>query len=164
MASVREIVVTKQNAGQRAERFLKKYLNEAPLGFLYKLFRKKDVKANGHWIAKDYILQEGDVVRVYVSEEQLEDFKKPRAVKKAEFPYPIAYEDENVLIVNKPKGILVYGDKTGVRADRAVRRIGKKPLQKAKHVLVDKSFPGLQQQRCGKLGRMRSGGARDLPR
>lgn len=115
MASVREIVVTKQNAGQRAERFLKKYLNEAPLGFLYKLFRKKDVKANGHWIAKDYILQEGDVVRVYVSEEQLEDFKKPRAVKKAEFPYPIAYEDENVLIVNKPKGILVYGDKTGVR-------------------------------------------------
>ncbi len=112
---MKEIVVPQSCEGQKAEKFIKKFLSEAPLGFIYKAFRKKDIKANGHWIPKDHILHGGDVVRIYVTDQQLEDFKKPRPVAKKEFPYPIAYEDENVLIVNKPKGLLVYGDKTGVR-------------------------------------------------
>ncbi|MCR5078616.1 MAG: RluA family pseudouridine synthase [Bacilli bacterium] len=112
---MKEISVTSQNAGQRAEKFVRKYLPEAPLGFIYKAFRKKDVKVNGKWVKKDHILEEGDVVRIYVTDQQLEDFRKPRPVEKKEFPYEIAYEDESVLIVNKPQGILVYGDKTGVR-------------------------------------------------
>ena len=85
------------------------------MGFIYKAFRKKDIKINGHWVKKDAIVQEGDLVRIYVTDAQLEDFKKPRPVEKKEFPYEIVYEDENVLIVNKPRGVLVYGDKTGVR-------------------------------------------------
>ncbi len=112
---MKEVTITSANAGQKAEKFVKKYLSEAPLGYIYKAFRKKDIKANGHWIKKDYILQEGDVLRIYVSDQQLEDFRKPRPAEKKPFPYPILYEDENVLIVSKPKGLLVYGDKTGVR-------------------------------------------------
>ena len=112
---MKEVTVTGNNAGQKAEKFVKKYLSEAPLGYIYKAFRKKDIKANGHWIKKDYILQEGDVLRIYVTDQQLEDFRKPRPATKKAFPYPILYEDSNVLIVAKPKGLLVYGDKTGVR-------------------------------------------------
>ena len=112
---MKEIIVAKSASGQKAEKFVRKYLSEAPLGFIYKAFRKKDVKVNGHWVDKEHILNEGDVVRIYVSDQQLEDFKKPRPVTKKPFPYPIVYEDENVLIVDKPKGILVYGDATGVR-------------------------------------------------
>ena len=112
---MKEVTITSSNAGQKAEKFVKKYLSEAPLGYIYKAFRKKDIKANGHWIKKDYILQEGDVLRIYVTDQQLEDFRKPRPAEKKPFPYPILYEDENVLIVSKPKGLLVYGDKTGVR-------------------------------------------------
>ena len=110
-----EVVVPKASAGQKAEKFVKKYLAEAPLGFLYKAFRKKDIKVNGHWIKKDFVLSEGDTLRIYVSDQQLADFRKPRKAEKKPFPYPIAYEDENVLIVNKPKGLLVYGDDHGVR-------------------------------------------------
>ncbi len=112
---MKEVVINGSNAGQKAEKFVKKYLPEAPLGFIYKAFRKKDIKANGHWIKKDYVLQNGDVLRIYVTDAQLEDFKKPRPAEKRPFPYPILYEDPNVLIVSKPKGLLVYGDKTGVR-------------------------------------------------
>ena len=112
---MKEISVSSQNAGQKAEKFVRKYLPEAPLGFIYKAFRKKDIKVNGKWVKKDHILEEGDVVRIYVTDAQLEDFRKPRPVEKKEFPYEIVYEDENVLVVNKPSGILVYGDKTGVR-------------------------------------------------
>ncbi|MBO5528696.1 MAG: RluA family pseudouridine synthase [Bacilli bacterium] len=112
---MKEITVNKLAAGQKAEKFVRKYLSEAPLGFIYKAFRKKDIKVNGHWVNKEHILNEGDVVRIYVTDQQLEDFKKPRPVTKKEFPYTIAYEDEHVLIVDKPKGVLVYGDATGVR-------------------------------------------------
>lgn len=112
---MKEIVVSSINAGQKAEKLVRKYLPEAPLGFIYKAFRKKDIKVNGHWVKKDFVVSEGDVVKIYVSEQQLEDFRKPRPVEKREFPYEIVYEDNEVLLINKPRGILVYGDKTGVR-------------------------------------------------
>ena len=110
-----EVKVTSASNGQKAEKFVKKYLADAPLGFIYKAFRKKDIKVNGHWVKKDFALSAGDTVRIYVTDQQLEDFKKPRPVEKKQFPYEIIYEDDAVLIVNKPKGVLVYGDKTGVR-------------------------------------------------
>lgn len=115
MVPMKEAKITASNAGQKIEKFVKKFLPEAPLGFIYKAFRKKDVKVNGHWVKKDHVLQEGDVVRIYVTDAQLQDFQKPRPVEKKPFPYKVAYEDENVLIVDKPKGLLVYGDQKGSR-------------------------------------------------
>ena len=112
---MKEIVVANNADGQRIEKFVRHYLSEAPLGFIYKAFRKKDIKVNGHWVSKEHIVHSGDVVRIYVTDAQLEDFKKPRPVVKKAFPYTIAYEDEHVLIVDKPKGLLVYGDAKGSR-------------------------------------------------
>lgn len=112
---MKEITIDAKNAGQKAEKFVRRYLSEAPLGYIYKAFRKKDIKANGHWIHKDYILQEGDVVRIYVTDQQLADFAKPREAEKAMLPYPIVYEDDQLLIVDKPAGLLVIGDETEKR-------------------------------------------------
>jgi 23S rRNA pseudouridine955/2504/2580 synthase len=112
---MKEIVIDKANSGQKAEKFVRRFFSEAPLGYIYKAFRKKDVKANGHWVKKDYILQEGDVMRIYVSDEQLADFLKPREATKCMLPYPIVFEDENVLIVDKPSGLLVIGDEHETR-------------------------------------------------
>jgi 23S rRNA pseudouridine955/2504/2580 synthase len=112
---MKEITIDKVNSGQKAEKFVRRYLSEAPLGYIYKAFRKKDIKANGHWIHKDYILQEGDVVRIYVTDQQLADFAKPREAEKTMLAYPIVYEDENVLIVDKPAGLLVIGDESEKR-------------------------------------------------
>jgi 23S rRNA pseudouridine955/2504/2580 synthase len=120
---MKEIIIDSKNSGQKAEKFVRRYLSEAPLGYIYKAFRKKDIKANGHWIHKDYVLQEGDVVRIYVTDQQLADFSKPREATKANLPYPIIYEDEQVLLVDKPAGLLVIGDE-----DEKRNTLGRKVL------------------------------------
>ncbi len=105
-----ERVISPLEEGMRIEKFVRKFLSEAPLSFLYRAFRKKDIKVNGHWVKKDHVLHAGDTVRIYVTDEQLESFKKPRPVVGHPFPYRLAYEDEGVLIADKPQGLLVYGD------------------------------------------------------
>ncbi len=113
---MKEIVITNEFSNQRVDKYVRKYLNEAPLSFIYKLFRKKDVKVNNHWVKENYILQTNDVLRIFVSDAQLEEFNKPKEVKNISFKdLNIIYEDNNLLIVNKPKGILVHGDSSEKR-------------------------------------------------
>ena len=104
------LLVTSKDANQRVDKYLKKYLNEAPLSFIYKLFRKKDVKINKHWVKENYILQEGDELSIYVTNEQIKEFNKPKQIEKVNLNHPIIFEDENILIVDKPRGLLVHGD------------------------------------------------------
>lgn len=107
---MKEILITKMNKGQRADKFLRKYLSDAPLSYIYKLFRIKDVKINNKPVKQSYILQEGDILKVYITDEQLEEFSKPRTIVKSSTKLNIIYEDDNILLVNKPRGLLVHGD------------------------------------------------------
>lgn len=106
-----ELKVGSKEANQRIDKYIKKYLSNAPLSFIYKLFRKKDIKVNSHWVNPDYFIVEGDIIRIYINEEQLKDFKEDKLLVKKDLKHPIIYEDSNVLIINKPRGILVHGDK-----------------------------------------------------
>ena len=107
---MKKITISSKEANQRVDKYLKKYLNEAPLSFIYKLFRKKDVKINGHWVKENYILNEGEELTIFVTDAQLEEFNKPKEIEKVTLNHQIVYEDENILIVNKPRGLLVHGD------------------------------------------------------
>ena len=107
---MKKLVISSKEANQRVDKYVKKYLNEAPLSFIYKLFRKKDVKINGHWVKENYILKEGEELTIYVSDSQIEEFNKPKQIEKVSLSHPIVYEDENILIINKPRGLLVHGD------------------------------------------------------
>lgn len=102
--------ITGKDANQRVDKYVKKYLNEAPLSFIYKLFRKKDVKINKHWVKENYILQDGDELTIYITDSQIKEFNKPKEIKKVNLQHPIVYEDENILIIDKPRGLLVHGD------------------------------------------------------
>ena len=110
---MKEVLITKENSNQRVDKFIRKYLNDAPLSFIYKTFRKKDVKINGKWVKENYILKENDLLRIYISDEQLNEFNNPIDISKINYQNEIniVYEDNNILIVNKPKGILIHGDK-----------------------------------------------------
>lgn len=105
-----EVIIDKKNENQRVDKFVRKVLKNAPLSFIYKLFRKKDVKVNDKKIDIDYKLKENDVLKIYVSVQQLDDFKNKVNLKIVEFCHEIIYEDENILIINKPSGLLVHGD------------------------------------------------------
>ena len=112
---MKEILITKENSNQRIDKFIRKFLNEAPLSLIYKTFRKKDIKINGKPVKENYILCEGDVLRVYISDEKINEFNKPKDISKINCSLNIIYEDQNILIVFKPKGILTQGDSTEKR-------------------------------------------------
>lgn len=105
-----EFTVTKLDANQRIDKFLRKVLQQAPLSFIYKMFRQKDVKVNGKKEKIDYILKENDVVSIYLKEDLYNKFHENYQVKPVKSNMNILYEDDNVCIVNKPKGLLVHGD------------------------------------------------------
>src|SRR5574344_909832 len=108
---MKEIRVTKENENQRIDKFVKKYLNLAPLSFIYKVFRKKDVKVNDHWGKENYILKNNDVIKIYVTDDQISEFNKPSDITKIiVVKLDTIYEDKNILVINKPKGFLVISD------------------------------------------------------
>lgn len=107
---MKEIIISKIDAGKRVDKYVRKVLSDAPLSFIYRLFRIKDIKVNAKRVSINYILQENDILRIYVSDEQLKEFNKPNALRPVKANINIIYEDENILIVNKPRGILIHGD------------------------------------------------------
>ena len=105
------LIVKKEESGQTLEKYTKKILSQAPISFIYKLFRKKDVKVNGRWQDKKYLISEGDEVKIFVTDEQLEQFKSQKEIRASEnISNWIVYEDDNILIINKPRGVLVQKD------------------------------------------------------
>ena len=120
-----KIEIGKNDKGQRLDRFLKKYFDAAPLSMIYRLIRK-DVKVNGKRGKEATLLEEGDVLTVYITEEQAAQLHRGRSSldgaqygdgrgdkrKKAARQFKVAYEDDEMLIVSKPFGLLTHGDRT----------------------------------------------------
>ena len=104
-----KVEITDNDAGQRLDRFLKKYLKRAPLSAIYKIIRK-DLKLNGRRAKEDTVLTAGDELTLYLSDEKMAELTAPVKKRRARKQFRIAYEDENVLIVEKPKGLLTHGD------------------------------------------------------
>ena len=105
---MREIKVSANDAGQRVDRFLKKYFEKANLSFIYKNLRKKNITVNGKKVKPEDELQENDIIKMFLSEETIEKFKRePVNLKSGKFP-KIIYEDENILLAEKKSGILSH--------------------------------------------------------
>ncbi|MCM1468563.1 MAG: RluA family pseudouridine synthase [Alistipes sp.] len=110
---MRELRIKPNEAGQRFDKFLKKYLDRAPSGFIYKMLRKKNITLNEKRAEGGEILNENDIVRLFFSEETLEKFHggAPAYQPSAVFPVlpdgiTVLYEDEDILLINKPAGVL----------------------------------------------------------
>lgn len=105
---MREFVINESENGVTLEKYVFKVLKTAPMSFIYKLFRKKDIKVNGHHQDKKFRLSEKDVVAIYISEQQFEEFLQDKELSpNTKIKDWIVYEDDNVLFVNKPRGLLV---------------------------------------------------------
>lgn len=104
-----KITITENEAEQRLDRFLRKYLKKASLSFIYRLIRK-DIKLNGKKAKEDTVLHSGDQLIVYISEEELMKLSDERRKNSAKKQFKVIYEDNDVLIVDKPRGLLTHGD------------------------------------------------------
>ena len=111
---MKKIEITKNESDQRLDRFLLKYFNNTTRSNIYKLLRKKVFKINGARITDEaYFLKENDVLEVYLSDESFDAMIKPFVpVIPEKIGLDIVFEDDEMLVLNKPKGVLTHPDKT----------------------------------------------------
>lgn len=116
---MQEVKISEREAGQRLDKFLHKYLPLAPTSFFYKMLRKKNITLNGKKAEGKEKLLEGDRVTFYLSEETVLSFQQSIDVSEYFAAYEklkeisVVYEDEHVVIMNKPLGILSQKAKEG---------------------------------------------------
>ncbi len=109
------VTVSPNEAGSRLDKILHKILQEAPGSFIYKMLRKKNITLNGKKASGKEITKEGDLLQFYFSEDTFQKFRGTSPIpQKAEtnsaffqtFPRWIIYEDNDLLLLNKPQGVL----------------------------------------------------------
>jgi 23S rRNA pseudouridine955/2504/2580 synthase len=124
---MKSVQITKQEAGQRLDKYLGKYLNRAPKSFFYKMLRKKNIILNGKKAEGSERLAEGDIISLFLSDETITKFREEPGIGGANpmgaectlsgscdkklgqtsvEKLSVVFEDENILVVNKPMGML----------------------------------------------------------
>ncbi len=120
---MKEFSVGKNDAGQRLDRFVTKAVPLLPASLLQKYIRLKRIKVNGRGAKRDAKLAAGDTVQMYVNDEFFETPSEDNAYLRITAPkLDIVYEDENILLVNKPEGVLCHSD-GGYSYDTLIARI-----------------------------------------
>ncbi|MCR5156896.1 MAG: RluA family pseudouridine synthase [Butyrivibrio sp.] len=115
---MKEIIIGANEADKRLDAFLKSYLKEASGGFIYKMLRKKNITLNGKKAEGTEKLKSGDSIRIFFADETLEKFRGKGANASSQAAgedmkayevigkLSVIYEDDNILLVNKPAGVL----------------------------------------------------------
>ena len=120
-----EIYISDRDGGQRLNKYLMKYLNEAPASFIYKMLRKKNIVVNGARAKGDEMLCAGDRITLYMSDETIAKFRQEHQVKThlngalsdtangiSVDNLLVLYQDGDIMAVHKPAGVLSQKAKT----------------------------------------------------
>ena len=107
---MKQLTIGKNDAGQRLDKFLTKNLPNLPQSLLYKYIRKKRIKVNGKRAEISTRLSEGDVLDLYINDEFFEKPEPTYDFLHAGTNLNILFEDENVLVLDKPVGLLAHPD------------------------------------------------------
>ena len=109
---VQLVDIDQDMAGQRIDNFLRNQLKSIPKSMVYRIVRKGEVRVNKKRVKAEYKLQAGDVVRippVTIEEKEEEAGLSTKLNKVAELEHMIIFEDEHMLVLNKPSGTAVHG-------------------------------------------------------
>ena len=111
---MKEYTISKNDSGQRLNKFLEKAVPLLPPGLMHKYCRLKRIKVGGKRTDPAYRLMEGDLVQLYINDEFFETPSEEEAYKKIKTPrLSIVYEDEHILLADKAPGMVVHADKRG---------------------------------------------------
>lgn len=117
---MQEIKIGVNDAGQRLDRFLQKHYATLTKSMMYKAIRNKKIKVNRKRCTYDQKLQEGDSILLFLPYEFLETRQKACPVNTGSVD--VVYEDDDIVLVNKPAGLLSQSDEKGLQ-DTLVNRI-----------------------------------------
>ncbi len=110
---MREFHVGANDAGQRLDRFLSKAIPALPASLTQKYIRLKRIKVNASRAQRDQRLAEGDCVSCYIGDEFFEVSDKDVSYRLITEPkLSVVYEDENIMLLDKPVGMVVHADET----------------------------------------------------
>lgn len=156
--------ISANEAGQRFDKYLKKLMKDAPDSFIYKMLRKKNIILNGKKADGREKLCLGDEVKLFFSDETFEKFSRnpaPDSLHGGQYgqayrklgSLDIIYEDDNILVVNKPAGIL---SQKSAPSDISVNEwlIG---YMLSRHSLTPASLETFKPSVCNRLDRNTSG-------
>lgn len=154
---MRLLTVHKNDENQRLDKYLKKYLKEAPGSFIYKMLRKKNIVLNGKKADGTEKLSAGDEIKLFFTEETLQKFTGEGNVSSAvSFPQKeldILFEDEDILIINKPAGEL---SQKAEAKDVSMNEYALGYLQKC-GAITEESLKVFKPSVCNRLDRNTSG-------
>ena len=112
---MKEFVINKNDSGQRLDKFIEKVTSGMPKSLIYKSIRTKKIKVNRKRAEANYVLQQGDIVLMFLKDEFFAS-SDPDAYFLTLTPnVNVIYEDENLILVNKPMGVSCIPDE---REDR----------------------------------------------
>ncbi len=111
---MKEINIGANEEDKRLDSFLKSYLKNASSGFIYKMLRKKNITLNGRKAEGTEKLKNGDIIRIFFSDETFVKFRGEEKESSIELDdtisslgdLPVIYEDDHIILVNKPVGVL----------------------------------------------------------
>ncbi|CZF82280.1 23S rRNA pseudouridine(955/2504/2580) synthase RluC [Grimontia marina] len=109
---VQFIEISDDIAGQRIDNFLRNRLKNVPKSMIYRVLRKGEVRVNKKRIKPEYKLQAGDVIRVppiKIPETAQAEAPNTKLNRVAELEKCVIYEDDHMLVLNKPSGTAVHG-------------------------------------------------------
>ena len=121
--------ITKNDSGQRLDKFITKACPKLPQSLMYRYIRTKHIKVNGKRAEISTRLAEGDTVEAYINDEFFVPVRPHYDFLSSPAKLQIVYEDENILLADKPQGLLVHPDENEYR-DTLIGRI--------QHYLYDK--------------------------
>ena len=149
---MREIIVGANEAGQRFDKLLAKYLNEAPKSFIYKMLRKKNIVLNGKKATGNEKLTVGDSVKLFLSDDTIAKFSKTEVIR-TNTKLDIIYEDAHVLVINKPVGML--SQKAEANDESLVEHIISYLLESGQ--ITEEALSSFKPSICNRLDRNTSG-------
>ncbi len=107
---MKRVEIKKNDAGQRLNKFIEKSFPAIPVSLMYKSIRTKNIKVNKKRCTPDQKLCEGDLVDIWLKDEFFVQPTHKYDFTNAADKLDIVYEDENILIANKPQGLIVHQD------------------------------------------------------
>lgn len=119
---MKSFVISENDANQRLDKFLQKAVPLLPKSLMYKSLRTKRIKLNGKRAEISTRLSVGDTVSLYLNDEFFEADKQAYDFLAAPADIELVYEDENILLINKPAGLCVHEDNDNT-PDTLIRRI-----------------------------------------
>lgn len=110
VSHMRTLIINRNDAGQRLDKFLSKAVKAMPKSLMYKGIRTKKIKVNRKRAEIGYILSEGDTVELFISDEFFAENASGDAFMKLTPKLDIVYEDENIMLLDKRPGLIVHSD------------------------------------------------------